>query len=218
MPVPANTVCAHTYCDNATAVMRVYSCFSPWVLPSDDTPVKDQGLPQLHTFPTQQPSLITEPTLQPHKGRCNLHVDMSATTTVALPTKTKHSHCGRERSHKQTPPVALPLLDGNSVVGQMRHHFRTFALGAREAIAWLGSSCAVTMWCTSGCSSSLASHSRRRSIQVSCVGACRTACGSICSLFPTAIAVYAAHAPQCARTMPHRPLHPCPLIQPAVIL
>jgi hypothetical protein len=30
------------------------------------------------------------------KGGVNLHVDMSATTTVAMPTKREHPHCGRE--------------------------------------------------------------------------------------------------------------------------
>jgi hypothetical protein len=36
-------------------------------------------------------------------GGCKLHVDMSATTTVALPTKREQPHCRRECSHKGTP-------------------------------------------------------------------------------------------------------------------
>jgi hypothetical protein len=38
---------------------------------------------------------------------CKSHVDMSATTTVALPTKREHPHCGRERSHEGTPPESV---------------------------------------------------------------------------------------------------------------
>jgi hypothetical protein len=37
-------------------------------------------------------------------GGCKLHVDMSATTTVALPTKREHPHCKRERSQYVLSP------------------------------------------------------------------------------------------------------------------
>jgi hypothetical protein len=49
---------------------------------------------------------LTHPSLEP--VGCELHVDISAMTTVALPTATERPHCGRERSHEAIHELVLP--------------------------------------------------------------------------------------------------------------
>jgi hypothetical protein len=49
-------------------------------------------------------------------GGCKLHVDMSATTTVALSTKREPLFSRRERSHEGTPPPSGNLLPDRNLI------------------------------------------------------------------------------------------------------
>jgi hypothetical protein len=69
------------------------------------------------------------------RGGCKSHVDMSATTTVALATKRKHPHCGRERSHVTggAPSCAPPV----------EYHFIQYCKHASELPQQLSGDCST---------------------------------------------------------------------------